>query len=908
MKDKILSILQKVVVLFLVCLMLLCMMPVFPPGILPGSDTPSAEGAYQYILPSAQTVCGGKEKDGTVKISSDTCVYFKFNVSRYADIPIDDIKSIKFNFALLSKSGSRQGRVFVSVSQDSKTQPEKNGSYLFLHAPVIAEFYPDLSTVDDVLCEVDLTEYTKTMLKDGKSEYTVRVATDMEQGADMPLKDCLDPDYRPCLKAVTGMAENEDPETLVRAVLSEKTCLYEQTSEEKQAEQYTIQDGNACSFKFEINEKSVLQMPYRARLALNIADSDGGRLKISCINNGNPLGVKDYETAVSVNDKGIVYADVTQAVCEAVSEKNSMITFKVEAETGTTVVSAGDSSAPHLKIGVTDNKNMVCAELAAIDILPQKKRAEVSFDLPYSYTDSGTSAAIKWEEDTNDSRRNTGHISEKGKIAKPKWFEDDANSTLIAEIKSGNYEINRRYNVIIPKESTPDYSGYTFGNYTDIGNDKSEKAQKFECVGMGNSETRNYGGNSHQYRMLEDGAVIVLNLAVISGEKNYITFKTNVASAQTDDSFEIIQCDRDGKSVSAVLPNDAATAENGFIFSTYEIPEDFVKDKKFVSLKVKYKKTIQSGQRELHAVYMTQNPYFDPEQFAEKDKTMKDSEYTKDTEGKFRKELVGYIRDFDIESVQTIVCEKNPQQAVYYDDKNIVLAGNEINMAFKLNNDELFASIYQRAKYYSVYSDKVSIRKNGDLMVIEYGNYTIMKNTGMTETELAYINETDVYKNVIDGKYYAFSDNVNFNDIAEMAADNFVDGRGKLLMPNEIAVFMKAEEFSTGANWHVVSVNRTNISEFVFDGDKKIESVTVRSEGNIKDGCNRLTLICTVSENGRLLSVNRTETELNNNMRYYLIDVTDFDITLKDGQVMKIFLADNTEKMNEIVPKFQCPQ
>ncbi len=149
--------------------------------------------------------------------------------------------------------------MFVSVSQDNKIQPENNGTYLYMYAPVIAEFYPDLSQVDDVLCEVDLTEYTKAALKDGKTDFTVRVATDMAQGADMPLKDCIDSDYRPCLKAVTGMAENEDPETLVRAVLSDKTCLCEQTQADKRAERYTLLKNDACSFKFDINEKAVMQ-------------------------------------------------------------------------------------------------------------------------------------------------------------------------------------------------------------------------------------------------------------------------------------------------------------------------------------------------------------------------------------------------------------------------------------------------------------------------------------------------------------------------------------------------------------------------------------------------------------------------------------------------------------------------
>ena len=638
MRERIMSIIQKIAVLFLTLLMLITMMPV---GLFPGSDTPSAEGSFVRNLPSAEVSVQSINKDEmTRSIGKYNSVYYKFDVSELTKVKPEEIKEVNLRLAFLKGSGMVDNTVKISVI-DADKMPSKSEkiSFLPIEESTFELIHPNTSGNEDALTEIDMLEYVKNIISQGKTEIAVGISAEMPVCVTMASQRYIDAAYRPCLKMVTGIAEDSDAKTLAKSELKEAAFISQKEGNDSgdklsaKAKGLLIGNGTETYLKFDINRAAIMGELYSARLVLRNTDIyDSVKAKVYLLNNSQwtageisynnkPRGEEKEAMTVLESNADIITIDVTQQVCEAVNRKMDTLTFRIVGlENKTVRFENGENGtmAPRLYLKASDDKDIVCASEAALNALGNNRASFVTMNLSDSYSSqNGGSAKISWDEldVNNEVLKEKTYVGKNGDITRPKWYEDAAHIVANAEIRSGDYITHRRYYLTIPAETAPNYSKYKFSNYIDIGGSQSEKEQKVEYKNVGSGRKRWIEGHMFSYRIPEKGAVMMLNFACSPYETNYLTLKLWADDSTSPNELNIIPYDYTGEEKIYIIPSEAKSGDDGFMYVTYALPKEFTNGKNSISLRVSFDKFTDEPSRAVYAAYLTQNSFFEPKQF-----------------------------------------------------------------------------------------------------------------------------------------------------------------------------------------------------------------------------------------------------------------------------------------------------
>ncbi len=929
MKETTVSVFQKLLVIILAVLMFMTMVPV---GLFNRGDKPSAEGSFVRYLPDLEVYATNGDKR-TRQVSRYKSVYYKYNVADLLELDEDEIKEISLRLAFLKGSGEKNNSVYISTVMPESI-PENPYGITFVkdNEEQIAKINPDTFGVDDCLFEGDLTDYVKAALKEGRTEIGVKISADNEVPILMASAEYLDVAYRPSLKVVTGIAEDTDADTLKKAELYEAVYVSEKEADEtgknlaERNGKIVIGDGNEAYIRFSINKNAIVGSLYSARILLSAdEEEDLSTVRVYSINNDQwtkdsitynqrPRGEeKTLNYAKIGNGYGVI--DVTQQVCEAVNRGMYDITFRLVGadENSVSFWGKGDiKKEPRLVLKATDDKNIVCASEAALNALGDNTEIYVTMDLLNSYiAENDERARISWSEYAEDelSEDFPRYINEDGEIKRPKWFEDSVKTLVMAEIQAGDYITKRRYELTLPPEKKPDYTGYNFENGINIGNTESENKQKFEYINMSGIKRRWADGTIFAYRCPEKNSVMVLNLECSPYETNYLTLKLWRGDYPSPASINIKPYGYKGGGMNVQIPDFEGEEEGEILYLTYALPEDYTKGERSVSLCVSFDGFEDVPSRGIYGAFMTQNPYFEPKQFADLGEDMAKS-FGDDTIDKF---VDRFRRLFKLED------EKKPENTdddsyviTEGKEKNtIVVANDELNIALKKNEDNKTVAIYHRTGYYDRYCADCDIERKDKASIISYGPYKIIINSdekkdvsvGELNLELS-----GMYKSMSDDEYYGFSDGWQEEDDSIVPEDRVAkNGKGLIVQPEAAVILKQVAEPAFKGDWRVTGVNGRSVEGILFGEVEKIDVISLKAVGGVDAGLGRIKVICQIYEDGKLVATGIEETDVFEGIDRYNVSFGNKNMYMNKNRSIRIFVIKNGENMCEILPELEFP-
>lgn len=913
---------------------------VLPVGLIPDN---SSEMIGDFIRISPEEEIYGKSHSNIEEfkeIGNGACAYFKFSLQRFldTDAKIKEINAVKLRFAFLKGSGSLKNKIDISVIPGG-VWPKKNVSADFV-VPAekkIATIYPQTMGNEDSLSEIDITEYIKKCLEMGKTEVAFRLSSKNENGAVIATEKFRDSAYRPCLKVVTGVASDTDAGTLKKATLSDAVYV---SSEFKDVTGDKLMDKDNSLFidqydeayiRFDLCDSAIFDSVYRARLSICKNDGpDNTEFKIYTINNNQwnrenisyssrPRGSEIYAGEFTTKENGRINVDVTQAVCEARSLGISSITFKIVAENAKDAVrfyGKGDKKTePQLFIEATDDKDVVCVTEAAINALGINSSRFVTMDLPTTYMDKNErSAKIRWSEYSEDNKVQTNrHITDRGKVIRPKWFEGDAVVILQARIQSGDYATKRRYKVTVPAEKAPDYSKISFGSYLNIGDSKSEDEHKFESIECSNRRLRWIAGRIFNCRSIRQYGTMVLNMDCNKSEQNYITLKFRKEDTSAYRNFKLTALHDESCSIILESPDSEMLDDNGFVYATYSLPSKFTKDRKNISLRLENYSTDKKDvteSREIYGVYITQKPFFSPEEFVKQgEKIVSEPSFAEETLSKFIENLKMLAISFDEDRDEEEV-EQNGKLAMRQNilSGNVVVAGDELNIGISVDYNKGMAVIYQKTDYYDRYCLECPAETENDIVFVDYGDYKLAINKSDETKEFPYwkTDMSGIFKSVPDGSFYIFSEDGEKNyDSTIPEGKTINDGKQLLIEPNKAMLLIHFADPVSNAEWYVSRINGREVADFVLKEEEKIEYITVRCIGENNGNSEEINVILAVYEGDRLISMCKKKEKPDDKNEEYPVDFSTENIFIKKGRKFKVFITEKDENLTQLTPTLE---
>ncbi len=926
-KEKLFSFMQKLIVIALAILLLVTMLPA---GLFHNPDPPGAEGEFLRLVPSTEfsrRVSNDKGND-EIKLLSSTCpAYFMFDISNLSEVKESEINEVKFRAVFLKGYGNAEARVALSLVPE-ESFPE---SYTTAYSPAclshsFASFTPD--TENDSVFQADLTDYAKNLLKEGKTKLAVKLTSDSKVPYAFASSQNSDEAFRLCLKTSTGIFYDTDSDSVEKTRLCEATYVSDKntavTGSKLQSDNKNLiaGNGNETYLRFDIIKEALLGSTYSAKLILNtVSQPSGNKIRVYCINNNEwnndinydnrPKGEESEAITLTVPDSNFVTADISQQVCEAIKQNINSLTIRIVGlSENTTEFTYGENEKhnPRLCLKNSDNPDIVCASEAALSALNGNRSSYVTLNLLNSYSKGSNTAKLAWSEITDGkAKEDMSHINSNGEITRPLWFEDNAYLIANAKITSGDYETNRRYAITVPSQAAPDYSGYKFGDYIDIGNTDSEYSQKFECSQGLDTKRRWIDGRSFTYKELEGNKKMVLNLACQPYSENYLTLKLWSEDCTSADELCLISSFDDCEELSLPLPV-SDSSDKSFIYATYAIPKEFTADKNQISMRI----SLKDGKKPygIYSAYTTQEPFFNPKQFASQgERLISDSLIGSDKIIAFINSLKSLLPDFTRK--EAIPTEKDSQTAIVdAENQTAVFVGNDANIAFKGNSDGNTLSVYRKTEYYSNYCNDCPIYENNGVSYCDFGDYKLIINA--SDNILAFSDlKTDfsgIYKELCKGEYYSFSENALIDDDSPVPLDSPILTPDNLkILPKDVLLFLHISNPSDKSDWRVNSINGKSVSAFDATVPEKIENITVKGIGGIPQNAEKLTVLCFIYDHGRIISVTKSEKDIIDGLNLYNVDLKDADLNMMKNRTLKVFILDNTESFENAVPKLELP-
>lgn len=987
-KDKAVSFVQKIILLFLAFLMLLTVLPV---GLFKRTDSVDKRGSLIRLYPSEIKATSFIDANSSVSINKNSGAILEFNLDNLNSADIKDVKQINLRLGFVCGSGEMSNRIAVTLPFEEsgfsdaqkvldmyKNEMFSEQIYNFNRC---AEISPLTDRADNSVSEIDVTDYTKIKLKAQNKKISFGIWGKNRIPIQMTGLNYSDPYFRPYLEIITGAASADDGALSAKVNLTEAVYVSESKPDMSAAELsgesggMLCEDGTEMYLKYDINRAAIEGSPYNARLLMKVAareDSDlaaqpFGQISISCINNNEwnsadmtyntrPKGEEISLPIKAAVINGEISADVTQAICEAYDKGSTGVTFKITLDKQRAysdenqrfrVIGMGDEvEQPRLFVSTSDDADIVCATEAALNALGDNSRGYVTGNLEGTYLASnGSYAKLSWQEFDSDPIRRGGYLSSNGVVMRPKWFEGNAEIVALARITAGGYSTVRRYRLTVQAEAKPDYSKYSFGNYTDIGNSRSEISQKFDSVNFSEPRRKSIGGRTDACRVLSDRACMLLNFSCVSDGVNYLTLKI-AAKEEKDISMYVAPYGYSGDTLKLSVP-EIKNDELGYVYLTYVLPQDFTQNKKTVSLCVwthidDNDSTEDCG---IFAAYLTQNPYFDPKQFSKQGELALGEIYSgvklisgfennakillkdtnigdKDSGLKAEDDNVNLSDNTGSDSqtaeslarltqrINGLMTETGETSVISEDKKAVVFRGVAANTALLINDEET-ASVYERYGYYDRYSFDVPItRCENNIDAVDFGEYLIYLNRGES-SGVATIpdgyEKKGIYRDVIGGEYYLIGE-AQKADMADLPTDAAVHNIDELSVESGNAVLLKRlENKLLSQEWRVAGINGKSPSELMFAENEIIGEITVRTVDGVSENVTDLSVICAVYNKGKLISMNRKNVSVTPSIGIYSVDMSEYNMKMTVGSELRVFITDNTDRLNEMKPKLEYP-
>lgn len=984
-RDKALSVIQKIILVFLACLMLITVLPV---GMFKRVNPVEKRGSLIRLYPSEMKASDYTDADATAGLDKNSGAILEFDLENLNSVDIKDVRQIKLRLGFVCGSGEVSNRASVTLPLEgggfsdsqkvlSLYKNEIFNDYIY-NFKQCAEISPSTEQGDNTISEIDVTDYTRTKLKSRNKKISFGIWGKNHIPIQMTGVNYSDPYFRPYLEIITGAATADNAVISEKANLTDAVYVSASKADANAAELsgesggMLCEDGTEMYLKYDINRAAIEGSLYNARLLLKTdyrkevgaPTEPFGQVSISCINNNEwnssdityntrPRGEEISLPIKATVINGEISADVTQAICEAYDMGATGVTFKITLDKKREhpdesqrfkVFGMGNAiDQPRLFISVSDDADIVCATEAALNAVGGNSREYVTGNLEGTYLASnGSYAKLSWQEFNSDPIRRGGYLSSNGVVMCPKWFEGNAEVVALARITAGRYSTIRRYRLTIQAETKPDYSKYSFGNYIDIGNSRSENAQKFNSVNFSEPHRKSIGGRMDTCRVLSDRACMLLNFSCAADGVNYLTLKL-AAKKEKDILLYVSPYGYSGDALKLSVP-EIKEDDLGFVYLTYGLPQEFTQNKKTVNLCVwsRIENDDTAEDCGIYAAYLTQNPFFDPKQFSKQGEIALGEIYSgSNLVSGFENNAKILLKNTDIgDKAQNLKAEeensanvggesdnaeklarltrivnelasKTGETAVVSTDKKaIVFEGAAANIAVLINNEET-ASIYERYGYYDRYSFDVPISGcENNINAIDFGEYLMLFNYGdgsVSATIPDGYEKKGIYRDVVGGGYYRIGA-VEKADMADLPSDTEAYEIQELSVESGGAVLLKRLENSLmSQEWRVAKINGKSPSELMFGEDEIINEITVRTVDGVLDNVTDLSVICAVYNKGKLVSMNRKSISVTPSIGIYSVDMSEYNMKMTVGSELRVFIADNTDNMNKIQPKLDYP-
>ncbi len=946
MKERFLAGLKKASVIIIASIMLLGVIPL---GMLSHVTTVNAEGEFLRLQPEAEaSVAAGNTLLGNGILSADEDSYavgenhygyLRFDLRSLLDKKIDQISSAKLRLIVLRTPTTEAVPVQLWLTPDngwSKTmdweeKPSHLGEILVSSITVPAE-----TDGKSRLFQVDLTEYLKKWLEEGREKISFRLDSPGKGIAAVYAGNSHeDPLYRPCLKITTGTATDPDGNTLQKVRLSGQYA-----TGQEQTTLMTVGEGKEVYLKFSLNTENIRGAVYRTVLQLTRLQGDTeALLRVDRLENADwtsealetgemPLGerypvYREEDFEIGAYDK----IDITDVVNDTLAGGKTEIALLLWCENGKMIFDNAEELAPRLKLSVSDHRDAVAIMEASASALgkntnPNAVTKALEDD---GIADNGVRTEINWgatEVKTGLPARDA--LAANGKIYRPQWFRESREILAVARISAGEYQRERRcYLTILPQEA-PDFENVEFRTMLDIGNAEKEAKNKFDSVGTV-ARGRFVEGRKLTYRELKQNGAMVLHFPVEPERQNYLTVKL-----WEEDAFQgiAVSCLQNRElSPFAIEGTEMVEKEDGgFLYLTYPIPLSYTKDRDYVSLKLTLpeREIGEEAPEEDSAVsiydaYLTQTPYFDPIVFAEQGEAMvKKTEEEQSALYRFLRKIYGAAEqtfDFRDARNQEEIMPETQESGVYTDVENreqtALVFGKEEQLMLELPDTGTQARIYRDTPYYNAYSEMpVKEYAEGSLQAVDYGVYRIFRNRSERELSIPWKQEimSGLYQDLVDGGYYSFLQKGEMMDDSVLPEGTVVEDGGELkVLPGETLVLMLVAEPLYYPDFRVSELNGQAVAELKLKDPLTITSLTLRAMGTVPKEEEKMMILCGVYDRGMLVGMERKLLILSRGQVAAEL-LLDKPLILQPGQTIKIFAEEQMVESEPMTPILELPQ
>ena len=906
MKDSVKSGLKKFLVGLIACLMLLGIVPIGMITMRPHTDADA--GVFLRFAPEAEACVSAVGSSpmrnvstaGLYQVGCRSDVYFKFDLQSLSekDIAENMNRSVLRLIALPSNTPSPVPlRLWLMPDSDW------NASTKYVDRPVafgeknLAEWNGNPSGRESAVLETDLTEHIKSLIQAGKHTLSLHLDTPVTNAyAIIAGSGFEDAAYRPCLKAVTGEAEDPDPSDLTKSVLTRSAVSADGSSLYLQ---YRFQPENIQGAMYDIT--------FRDDTAIDFSQTQISVLPQAEWNEGStPTG--DAVPVIPHTDEA--FSEVTDAVNDVYAAGKTEITFCLSGDANRfSDLRKKAEAPPQLAIHVSDEEHIVSAVEASVYALRDNPSpGEISSDLSDSYTtEAGITSELRWSTTVSDADDPVERISKKGEISRPAWFQNDETVLTSVSIKSGDYERIRRYALNLIPEPMPEFDKAKVSDYIDISQSSANTGRCLEAV-RASVQSRWIGRRYYAYRTVDQNALLAATLKTVHNCPNYLTLKLwGEEIPNLPLCIESLQ-HPDAPSMELTVP-EQQTAEDGFLYLSYRIPEEYLTEDDFVSLRLSTPSSAFSEGAipwNLYGIFSGQTSFFRPQNYAKQGEHYEKTVFGQNSFSGFLKKLYHKAQDMGVLPKNEEEASSEPEEIVT-DSETGMLAVNDVNSRFAVfcPKDSSVAEVFRSAEEYHTYAKLPVEKEESGIYRLDYDRYQILFNHAeKAQTIPDAFGLSGVYQDLQSDICYAFLQNGELADDSVLPEGAVLKSGKELLAESNATLVLKhLSDPLYASSWRISAINGISVSRVKHTYPLTVAAVTVKDVGKTPEAGETMRVICCVYDQNRLAGyTTQTFTPIAGHSEYH---VGFAPVTVEAGQQLKIFVEPAKQQPHPISPKFE---
>ena len=927
MKDRLLSSIKKITVMFIASLMVLGLIPVGLLSLRSVSD--NNDGKFIRLSPVLETTVSAKAGESQIEGLSynENCLpaghyydsYMRFDIRELLDRDVKNITNAKLRLIPIRTENDSDVPITVSVMENNTWTSDMNynSKPSSTHDINVADIDIKSSQCGDYPIEIDLTEYIKKYISDKREYISLNFKGKGINSATFAGAFYEDTAYRPCLKIMTGDATDPDPSDLRKSVLNSV---------------YRNHDGST-HISFNLTPYNIQGAMYKIALALNNPkDTDVTSLEVYC----DDIPVFSSDSATYEDMQNI---DITHTVNALYSRGATSVNLRVY---GASNIHTSGGSTPKLNISVSDNRDIVAVTEGLVYALENNSSpVEIRSNLAENYTtESGATAKFNWTAFyTNTGNDASEIINPNGSVNCPEWYDNPKNITAVAVASAGDYSSKHQYNLTVQPKELPDYFDNKFTNYLNFGSSKSEGLHSVAYSGT-EQHSEWISGKHFNYRTITPDDILAFSLKTEKDTQNYLTLK--LTAKNLEDSVLVIENlqNREAEPIK-IVPTDKFT-EGGFVYCTYPIPPNFSTENGFTTFRIMCTNNTSAIPQNnsvsdedipqgditsttspieennlplwnIHNAYMTQTPYFDPLAFADQGETLIEKDSFDDTS--FYRTLLNLfnsVKPDDSDAVQPQQSDDDniiPQTWTKNKDSAIAFTDGENNVTFSLPTGNNPTQIYRNTIYYDSYSEVMpDYYNNASMTAINYDMYRVLINHSVHQAAIPAQeqNLAGIYYDLVGKKYYAFLGDGMAADVSVLpAGETLHDGKSSIISGETTMILSFLAEPLYFPDWRVSEINGKSVSQVKLIKDISVNQLTIKNVGTATETASELTVLCGVYERGLVVGMEKQTVSIISGYTEYRIPIN--NIIVKPGQVLKVFIEQSDQPPNKMTEKLILP-